>query len=71
MMHMVDQILELGPVYLHQMWTYEQFMSSLNRYVLNHAYTEGSMIKAYTTEEAINCYTRYIQNGRAIGLLVP
>ena len=42
------------------MWTYEQFMSTLNRYVLNHAYPEGSMIEAYTTEEAVNCYTRYI-----------
>ena len=35
MMHMVDQIQDLGPVYLHQMWTYERFMSTLNRYVHN------------------------------------
>jgi hypothetical protein len=71
MMHMVDQILELGPMYLHQMWTYEWLMSTLNRYVLNHAYPEGSMIKAYTTKEAVNCCTRYIQDGRAIGLPIP
>jgi hypothetical protein len=55
MMHMVDQIQELGPMYLHQMWTYERFMSTPNRYVLNRAYPEGSMIEAYTTEESINC----------------
>jgi hypothetical protein len=60
MMHMVDQIQELGPIYLHQMWTYERFMSTLNRYVHNRAYPEGSMIEAYTTEEAINCCTTYI-----------
>jgi len=60
MMHMVDQIQQLGPVYLHQMWTYEQFMSTLNRYVLNCAYPEGSMIEAYTIEEAVNCCTKYI-----------
>ena len=53
------------------MWTYERFMSTLNRYVLNHAYLEGSMIEAYTTEEAVNCCTKYIWNGRAIGLPVP
>ena len=53
------------------MWTYERFMSTLNRYVLNRAYPEGSMIEAYTTEQAINCCTRYIQDGRAIGLPVP
>jgi hypothetical protein len=70
MMHMVDQIQQLGPMYLHRMWTYEWFMLTLNRYVHNHAHPEGSMIKAYTTEEAVNCYTKYIRDGRAIGLLV-
>ena len=69
-MHMVDQIQDLGPVYLHQMWTYERFMSTLNRYVHNHSYPEGSMIKAYTTEEAINCCTKYIRDRNAIGLPV-
>jgi hypothetical protein len=39
---------------------YEQFMLTLNRYVLNRASPEGSMIEAYTTEEAVNCYTKYI-----------
>jgi hypothetical protein len=71
MMHTVDQIQELGPVNLHQMWTHERFMSTLNRYVLNRAYPEGSMIEAYTTEEAVNYCTRYIWDGRAIGMLVP
>ena len=30
MIHMVDQIRALGPLYLHEMWTYERFMSILN-----------------------------------------
>jgi hypothetical protein len=67
-MHMVDQIQQLGLVYLHQMWTYERFMSTLNRYVLNRAHPESSMIEAYTTEEAVNYCMRYIRDGRAIGL---
>jgi hypothetical protein len=70
MMHMVNQIEQLGPVYLHQMWTYEQFMSTLNRYIHNRAYPEGSMIETYMTEEAINWCMRYIRDGRAIGLSV-
>jgi hypothetical protein len=53
------------------MWTYERFMSTLNRYVLNRAYLEGSMIEAYTTEEAVNYCTKYIRNGNVIGLPVP
>jgi hypothetical protein len=70
MLHMVDQIQELGPVYLHQMWTYERFMSTLNRYVHNRAYPEGSMVEAYTTEESINCCIKYIRDVNAIGLPV-
>jgi hypothetical protein len=53
------------------MWTYERFMLTLNRYILNRAYPEGSMIEAYTTKESINCCIRYIRDGRVIGLLVP
>ena len=53
MIHMVDQIRALGPLYLHEMWTYERFMSILNWYVLNRAYLEGSMIEGYSTEEVI------------------
>ena len=53
MIHMVDQIQALGSLYLHEMWTYERFMSILNRYVLNRAHPEGSMIEGYSTEEVI------------------
>jgi hypothetical protein len=70
MMHMVDQIEQLGPMYLHQMWTYEWFMSTLNKYVHNRAYPEGSMIEAYKTEESVNWCMRYIKDARAIGLPV-
>jgi hypothetical protein len=67
MMHMVDQIQQLSPVYLHQMWTYEWFMSTLNRYIHNRSYPEGSLIEAYTTEEAVNWCAKYIRDGRVIG----
>jgi hypothetical protein len=65
MMHMVDHIQELSPMYLYQMWTYERFMSALNRYVLNHAHLEDSLIEAYTTEEAMNCCTKYIRDKKS------
>ena len=51
--HLVTQIEALDPMYLHEMWTYERFMSILNGYVSNRAHLEGSMIEAYTTKEAI------------------
>ena len=41
MIHMVDLIQTLGPLYLHEIWTYEHFMSILVQYVLNRAYPGG------------------------------
>jgi hypothetical protein len=46
-------------------------MSTLNRYIHNLAYPEGSMIEAYTKEEVINYCTKYIRDENAIGLPVP
>jgi hypothetical protein len=40
-------------MYLHEMWTYECFMSILNGYVSTHAGPEASMIKRYCTEDVI------------------
>ena len=71
MIHMVDQIQALGPLYLHEMWTYERFMSILNRYVLNHAHSEGSMIEGYNTEEDIESCLGYLQNNVSLGLPTP
>jgi hypothetical protein len=51
--HLVPQIEALGPMYLHEMWTYERFMSILNDYVSTHARPEASMIEGYCTKEAI------------------
>jgi hypothetical protein len=53
--HLVPQIEALGPMYLHEMWTYECFMSILNCYVSTRAHPEASMIEGYCTKEAIEC----------------
>jgi hypothetical protein len=71
MIHMVEQIHAHGPLYLHEMWTYEHFLHILNQYVLNHAYPEGSMIEGYSTEEIIECCLGYLKDKVGIGLLVP
>jgi hypothetical protein len=44
----------LGPMYLHKMWTYERFMSTLNGYVSTRDRPEASMIEGYCIEEAID-----------------
>jgi hypothetical protein len=46
-------------------------MSILNRYILNFAYPEGSMIEGYHTEEIIECCLGYLKDKVGIGLPVP
>ena len=61
MMHMVDQVRWLGPMYLNEMWPYDRFMSILNRYVHNRAHPEGSMIERYCAEEVIEACQDYLR----------
>jgi hypothetical protein len=53
MIHLVDQILTLGPLYLHSMFLYERFMAVLKAYVWNRAHPEDCIMEAYTTEEVV------------------
>ena len=71
MIHMVDQIQALGPLYLHEMWTYERFMSILSRYVLNCAHPKGSMIEGYNTKEVIEYCLGYLKDNVSLGLPIP
>jgi hypothetical protein len=49
MIHLMDQILTLGPLYLHSIFLYEQFLAVLKAYVRNRAHPEGSIMEGYTT----------------------
>jgi hypothetical protein len=70
--HLVPQIEALGPTYLHEMWTYERFMSILNGYVSTHARPEASMVEGYLTKETIESgglfCNRVLKDQVAIGL---
>ena len=70
MIHIVDQVFTLGPMYLHHMFPFERFMYVLKRYVRTRSHPEGSMIEGYTTEEIIECCMDYIEGGSSIGLPV-
>jgi hypothetical protein len=43
----------MGPMYMHEMWMYECFMSILNGYVSTHAHPEAFMVEGCCTKEAI------------------
>jgi hypothetical protein len=50
MIHFMDEIHTLGPLYLHSMFPYEWYLEVLKSYVRNHAHPEGSIMEGYTTE---------------------
>jgi hypothetical protein len=71
MIHLVDQILTLDPLYLHSMFPYEWYLAVLKSYVRNRAHPEGSIMEGYTTEEVVECCADYVKDGKRIGLPIP
>jgi hypothetical protein len=71
MIHLVEQILTLGPLYLHSIFPYERYLVVLKSYVRNHAHPEGSIIEGYTTKEVVEFCVDYIKDEKRIGLSIP
>jgi hypothetical protein len=71
MIHLVDQIHTLGPLYLHSMFSYERYLVVLKSYMRNRAHPEGSVMEGYTTEEVVECCTDYVKDEKTIGLPIP
>jgi hypothetical protein len=70
MIHIVDHIFVLIPLYLDHMYPYEPYMPIMKGYVCNHAHPEGSMIEGYITDEVLECYNDYMKDGKPIGILM-
>jgi hypothetical protein len=68
MIHLMDRILTLGPLYLHSMFPYEQFLTVLKAYVRNSAHLEGCIMEGYTTEEVVECCVDYVKDEKWIDL---
>ena len=70
LVHIVKEITILDPVFLHNMWPFERFMSVLKKYVVNRARPEGSIAKGYGTEEVIEFGVDFIDSINSIGVPV-
>jgi hypothetical protein len=68
LVHLVEEIRILGPVFLHNMFPFERFMGVLKKYVHNRARPEGSIAKGYGTEEVIEFCVDFIPDLKAIGV---
>ena len=68
LIHLVDHIRALGPMYLHQMFLFKRLMKVFRRYVRNRFRPEGGMVEGWSTEEAIEFCTYYLDIKR-VGVL--
>jgi hypothetical protein len=68
LVHLVDEISILGPVFLHNMFPFERFMGVLKKYVRNRARPEGSIAKGYGNEEVIEFCVDFVPDLKPIGL---
>src|SRR3954464_7550425 len=68
LVHLVEEIAILGPVFLHNMFPFERFMGVLKKYVHNRARPEGSISKGYGTVEFIEFCVDFIPDLKPIGV---
>ena len=68
LVHLVEEITILGPVFLHNMFPFERFMGVLKKYMHNRARPEGSISKGYLTEEVIEFCVDFVPDLNPIGL---
>ena len=68
LVHLVDDVVILGPVFLHNMFPFERFMGVLKKYVHNRARPEGSISKGYGTEEVIGFCVDFLPDLKPIGV---
>ena len=60
LVHLVDEIVILGPVFLHNMYHFERFMGVLKKYVRNRARPKGNISMGHQTEDVIGFYVDFI-----------
>jgi hypothetical protein len=54
LVHIVDDIVHLGPPFLHNMMAFERLNGVIKGYVRNRARPDGSIAQGFLTEECIN-----------------
>jgi hypothetical protein len=66
--HLVEEISILGPIFLHNIFPFERFMGVLKKYIRNRARPKGSIVKGYGTEEVIEFCADFVPDLKPIGL---
>ena len=70
LVHIVPEIKDPGPLFLHQMMSSERVNGFIKGYVRNRARPDGSIVQGFLTEECISFCQNYMEVDSSIGLPV-
>src|SRR3954467_7141205 len=58
--HIVDDIIDLGPTFLHSMMPFERMNGFLKGFVHNMSHPDANIVQGYLTHECICCCETYL-----------
>ena len=68
--HIVDDIIDLGPTFLHSMMPFERMNGVIKGFVRNMSHPDGSIAQGYLTKECISFCESYLTKDPVVGLPV-
>jgi hypothetical protein len=70
LVHIMEDIVQLGPTFLHSMMSFERMKGVIKGYVRNRSCPDGSIAKGFLTEECISFCMNYLNIENHVGLPV-
>jgi hypothetical protein len=70
LVHVMEDIVQLGPTFLHSMIPFERINGVIKGYVRNRSCPDGSIAMGFLTEECISFCTNYLNIENPVGLPV-
>ncbi|KAK1605574.1 hypothetical protein QYE76_029247 [Lolium multiflorum] len=68
LIHIMDDIVSLGPTFLHNMMPFERMNGVIKGYIRNRSHPDGSIVQGWLTEECISFCTNYLDIEDPVGL---
>ena len=68
LVHIVDDIIDLGPAFLHNMMSFERMNGVIKGFVRNSSHPDGSIVQGFLTEECISFCENFLAAEEPIGL---
>ena len=67
----MDDIIDLGLTFVHNMMPFERMNGVIKGFVCNISRPDGSIVQGYLTQECISFYENYLNGGDRSGVGLP